>query len=233
VCRHLPRQGWLEGEDESAVLSERAGCGNGLDALQMSSITYRIATGAQAGRKVATLQTIPADEDSPEGDAGKVGRFSLHACDAAEAHESQKLERLCRYIARLPDSVPWRLCAERSLARAAHTIRARQTSSCGRGVDWGQQRPPQLRRKAPLVDLGTAPPCSAALGLLSGIGEKSPTTARLRAPAMPKSHSRTSDRRPDRRLGDRRGQAFAEHSAGLRRLGRHGRGLPSAEQRQL
>ena len=59
----------------------------------MSSITYRIATGAQAGRKVVTLQTLP-------GDAGKVGGFSLHAGIAAEAHESPKLERLCRYIAR-------------------------------------------------------------------------------------------------------------------------------------
>jgi len=66
----------------------------------MSSITYRIATGTQAGRKVATLQTIPADNGSLEGDAGKVGGFSLHAGVAAEAHEGQKLERLCRYIAR-------------------------------------------------------------------------------------------------------------------------------------
>jgi len=37
-------------------------------------------------------------------------------------------------------------------------MRARQTSSCGRGVDWGQQRPPQPRRKAPRDDLGAAPP---------------------------------------------------------------------------
>jgi len=100
VCRHLTRQGWLEGEDESAFLSDRAGCDDGLDALRMSSITYRIATGKHAGRKVATLQTIPADNGSPEGGAGKVGGFSLHAGVAAEAHESQKLERLCRYIAR-------------------------------------------------------------------------------------------------------------------------------------
>ena len=100
VCRHLTRQGWLEGEDESAFLSDRAGCDDGLDALRMNSITYRIATGKHAGRKVATLQTIPADNGSPEGDAGKVGGFSLHAGVAAEAHESQKLERLCRYIAR-------------------------------------------------------------------------------------------------------------------------------------
>ena len=100
VCRHLVRKGWLEGEDESAFLSDRAGCDDGLDALRMSSITWRIATGPQAGRKVATLQTIPADADAPEGDAGKVGGFSLHAGVAAEAHERQKLERLCRTIAR-------------------------------------------------------------------------------------------------------------------------------------
>jgi len=102
VCRHLVRHGWLEGEDEDewAFLSDRAGCDDGLDALRMRSITYRIATGAQAGRKVATLQTIRPKTDVHEGDAGKVGGFSLHAGVAAEAHESQKLERLCRYIAR-------------------------------------------------------------------------------------------------------------------------------------
>jgi len=100
VCRHLVRSGWLEGEDESSFLSDRAGCDDGLDALRMSSITNRIAAGKHAGRKVATLQTIPADNGSSEGDAGKVGGFSLHAGVAAEAHESQKLERLCRYIAR-------------------------------------------------------------------------------------------------------------------------------------
>ena len=35
-----------------------------------------------------------------EGEAGKVGGFSLHAGVAAEAHEGRKLERLCRYITR-------------------------------------------------------------------------------------------------------------------------------------
>jgi len=100
VCRHLARQGWLEGEDESAFLSDSAGCDDGMDGLRMSSITYRIATGKHAGRKVATLQTIPADNGSPEGEAGKIGGFSLHAGVTAQAHESQKLERLCRYIAR-------------------------------------------------------------------------------------------------------------------------------------
>jgi len=100
VCRHLVRKGWLEGKDESAFLSDSAGSDDGLDGLRMSSITYRIATDAQAGRKVATLQTISADADAPQGGAGQVGGFSLHASVAAEAHESQKLERLCRYITR-------------------------------------------------------------------------------------------------------------------------------------
>ena len=82
----------------------------------MRSITYRIATGAQAGRKVVAPQTLPGDTGPLEGDAGsatapcvalpptslsaKVGGFSLHADVAAEAHESGKLERLCRTIAR-------------------------------------------------------------------------------------------------------------------------------------
>ena len=99
VCRHLARRGWLEGEGESAYLSDGAG-GDAMDALRMSPITYRIATGPHAGRKVATLQTLPADADSLEGAAGQVGGFSLHAGVAAEAHESHKLERLCRTIAR-------------------------------------------------------------------------------------------------------------------------------------
>ena len=62
--------------------------------------TYRIATGPHAGRKVATVQTLPADADAVHGDAGQVGGFSLHAGVTAHAHERDKLERLCRYIAR-------------------------------------------------------------------------------------------------------------------------------------
>ena len=100
VCRHLTRKGWLEGEEESVFLTDSAGGDDGMDALRMSSITYRIATGAQAGRKVVTLQTLPGDAGPLEGAAGKVGGFSLHAGVAAEAHESHKLEKLCRYITR-------------------------------------------------------------------------------------------------------------------------------------
>jgi hypothetical protein len=58
--------------------------------------------GPQAGRKVFTLQTLPAcDPEDQFGDTvGKVAGFSLHAGVAARAHERSKLERLCRYISR-------------------------------------------------------------------------------------------------------------------------------------
>ena len=63
--------------------------------------TYRIAVGPQAGRKVFTLQTLPACEPDDYADtAGKVSGFSLHAGVAARSDERKKLERLCRYVSR-------------------------------------------------------------------------------------------------------------------------------------
>jgi hypothetical protein len=62
------------------------------------SVSYRIATEPQQGRKVFTLQTIPAwEEDDRFAQVAKVPRFSLHTGVAAQAWERQKLERLCRY----------------------------------------------------------------------------------------------------------------------------------------
>lgn len=60
------------------------------------------AVGPQQGRKVFTLQTLPArDPGEPfTNAAGKVAGFSLHAGMAAQAHQREKRERLCRYIAR-------------------------------------------------------------------------------------------------------------------------------------
>jgi len=73
-----------------------------MDQLLGHSITYRIAIGPQQGRKVFTLQTLPAsDLDEQRGNTvGNVAGFSLHAGVATKAHQRKKLERLCRYIAR-------------------------------------------------------------------------------------------------------------------------------------
>ncbi len=65
------------------------------------SITYLVAVGPQAGRKVFTLQTLPACEVGDYADTvGKVSGFSLHAGAAARCDERKKPERLCRYISR-------------------------------------------------------------------------------------------------------------------------------------
>ena len=75
--------------------------GAGFDDLLGHSITYRIALGAHQGRKAFTLQTVPAVARGDDNSAvAKAAGFSLHAGVASEAHEREKLKRLCRYITR-------------------------------------------------------------------------------------------------------------------------------------
>jgi len=102
VGRFLERQGLLERDAENSYLAGDALEAGPMDQLLGHSITYRIAIGPQQGRKVFTLQTLPAsDLDEYLGDAvGNVAGFSLHAGVATKAHQRKKLERLCRYIAR-------------------------------------------------------------------------------------------------------------------------------------
>jgi hypothetical protein len=68
-----------------------------MDQLLGHSITYRIAVGPHAGRKVSTMPSCNKPVDAA---VGKVAGFSLHAGVAARKDERKKLERLCRYIAR-------------------------------------------------------------------------------------------------------------------------------------
>ena len=100
VGRFLQRQGLLECDGEQSYLAAEAVDEGTMDPLLAHSITYRIAVGPQAGRKVFTLQTLPASEEPFDDPVGKVAGFSLHAGVAAKAHQRQKLERLCRYISR-------------------------------------------------------------------------------------------------------------------------------------
>ena len=102
VGRYLERQGLLERDAENSYLASDAVEDDPMNPLLRHSITYHIAVGPQAGRKVFTLQTLPAcDPEDQFGDTvGKVAGFSLHAGVAAKVHERNKLERLCRYISR-------------------------------------------------------------------------------------------------------------------------------------
>ena len=102
VGRYLERQGWLERDAENAYLALDTADDDPLSVLQGHSISYRIALGPQAGRKVFTLQTLPpVDIDEMQtSTVGQVAGFNLHAGVAARADQRRKLERLCRYIAR-------------------------------------------------------------------------------------------------------------------------------------
>ena len=60
VGRYLERQGLLERDAENSYLTTDAVSEDSMNQLLGHSITYRIAVGPQAGRKVFTLQMLPA-----------------------------------------------------------------------------------------------------------------------------------------------------------------------------
>ena len=62
VGRYLERQGLLERDAENSYLAPEAVPEDPMAQLLGHSITYRIAVGSQAGRKVYTLQTLPGSE---------------------------------------------------------------------------------------------------------------------------------------------------------------------------
>jgi hypothetical protein len=102
VARFLERRGILERDEDNSYLTLDGLQEDPLKDIHGYSVTYRIAIGPQKGRKVFTLQTIPAQpEESPDNArVAKLNGFSLHAGVAAKAHQRKKVERLCRYIAR-------------------------------------------------------------------------------------------------------------------------------------
>ena len=69
--------------------------------LQASSVTYRFATGPSKGKKAMTLKTLPdTDHFAKSGLVMDNSGFSLHAGVATKANERDRLEKICRYIAR-------------------------------------------------------------------------------------------------------------------------------------
>lgn len=102
VASFLERRGLLERDEDSSYLTLDGLDEDPMQDIHSRSVTYRIAMGPQRGRKVFTLQTIPPKPDLPSGSdrVAKLAGFSLHAGIAAKAHQRDKVERLCRYIAR-------------------------------------------------------------------------------------------------------------------------------------
>jgi hypothetical protein len=102
VASHLELEGLLTRDDGNGHLTLDLRGDDAMNELQGRSITYRIAVGPQQGRKVFALQTIPyrEEDDFESSQVGKIADFSLHAGVATKTREREKLECLCRYIAR-------------------------------------------------------------------------------------------------------------------------------------
>ena len=76
VGRFLQRRGLLQRDAENSSLSGDALQAEPLDQLLGHCITYRIAVGPHQGRKVFTLQTLPASHEPFDDSVGKVGVFA-------------------------------------------------------------------------------------------------------------------------------------------------------------
>jgi hypothetical protein len=98
VIRFLKKQGHFEeGDGVAEEVSDDAMLG-----LQAASVRNRVALGKRAGewiRRVGSLGQMAAPELTGHLCANVTG-FSLHAGVYCAPHERQKLEQLCRYIAR-------------------------------------------------------------------------------------------------------------------------------------
>jgi Putative transposase len=73
--------------------------------LQASSVTYRFATGPSKGKKAMVLKSLSGqipdgDHSATYGLVAKNSGFSLHAGVATRKGDREKLEHVCRYIAR-------------------------------------------------------------------------------------------------------------------------------------
>ena len=99
VARLLERLGLLVRDADSDHLDFEPG--EAFDQLVGASIHYRIAIGPNADRKALTLRTVPVQPEPFPSTllAGQPG-FSLHAATVCEAAQRDKLEKLCRHIAR-------------------------------------------------------------------------------------------------------------------------------------
>jgi hypothetical protein len=100
VTRLLERKGVVI-KDPEAGLQIDLSDDDSLAKLQAGAISYRFAFGPNKGKKALTLKTVPEqDHNSDHGLVAKNSGFSLHAGVAMPGTAREKIEKLCRYIAR-------------------------------------------------------------------------------------------------------------------------------------
>ena len=87
-----PEQPWLDIEPDGA-----------LEPLAGAAVRYRIAVGPMAGTKTMTLRSpdaVSGEHLSTKPLTAARDGFSINAAVLCEAHQRDKLERVCRYVSR-------------------------------------------------------------------------------------------------------------------------------------
>lgn len=100
IANYLEKMGLIPKDMDYTFWDLPIGDEDSLLHLQAASVSYRIAVGPDTGKKVFSLQTLPAKDGGNYGQLAQIDGFSLHAGVFADSHETDKLERLCRYISR-------------------------------------------------------------------------------------------------------------------------------------
>ncbi len=100
TVKHLEKRGLIF-RDEEDFLQMDLSEDDALAKLQAGAVTYRFTLGPNKGKKALTLKTLPdSDHSASQGLVAKHSGFSLHAGVAMAGTERDKIEKLCRYIAR-------------------------------------------------------------------------------------------------------------------------------------
>jgi hypothetical protein len=101
LTKYLERQKIIIRDDDDSGFQIPIPDEDTLSKLQASSATYRFATGKSKGKKAMVLKSVTDnDHTANKGLVAKNSGFSLHAGVATKAHERDRLEKVCRYIAR-------------------------------------------------------------------------------------------------------------------------------------
>lgn len=84
IADYLEKVGLIERDIDNAFLVLPIDDEDSLLYLQAASVSYRIAIGSDIGKKVFTLQRLPAKEEDNYGQLAQISGFSLHAVTSCE-----------------------------------------------------------------------------------------------------------------------------------------------------
>jgi hypothetical protein len=101
LTKYLERQKIIIKDDNDGGFQIPIPDDDTLSKLQATSVTYRFATGKSKGKKAIVIKSVTdTDHSATKGLVAKNSGFSPHAGVATKAHERDRLEKICRHIAR-------------------------------------------------------------------------------------------------------------------------------------